>query len=266
MPAFIDRTAHRYGRLTVVSCVGKRKGRYYWECRCDCGKETVVAGDGLGRGITKSCGCLKRELNAAKRLTHGHARGRIRTPEYRTWCMMKQRCCDIQNKKHQHYGGRGIKVCDRWLESFENFLADVGPRPAGSSLDRIDNNGDYCPENCRWATAKQQARNTSRNRLITWNGVTKALAEWAEEVGIPYGSLKTRICKLGWPVERALTEPVIAGARAKECTFKGKSQTLKEWARETGIPYGSLKARIRKYGWPIERALTEPVQGKSKVA
>lgn len=208
MSAFIDRTGHRYGRLTVVSCAGSRNGRYNWKCRCDCGEECTASGLCLASGDTKSCGCLNAEKRIARSLRHGHSRRGDVASGYRTWLGMKQRCCNVRNKSYPHYGGRGIKVCDRWLESFENFLADMGPRPAGSSLDRIDNSGNYCPENCQWATRIEQGRNKRSNVLITWKGATKTLIEWSEETGIPYITLYTRLHREGWPIERALTKPV----------------------------------------------------------
>lgn len=201
----------RFGRLVAVSPTGQKKWGYpTWNCVCDCGSETIVDVGCLRKGTTKSCGCLRREQRGSghPRFKHGATRGHAKSAEYETWQGVLKRCTNPRSKSYRYYGGRGITVCDRWLESFENFLADMGPRPAGKTLDRIDNNGSYCPENCRWATAKQQARNKGSNRLITWRGDTKTLVEWSEETGFSYRLLKQRIRKLGWPIERALTEPV----------------------------------------------------------
>jgi len=119
---------------------------------------------------------------------------------------MKQRCTNPKNKRYSSYGGRGITVCDRWVE-FENFLEDMGERPPGLSLERIDNDGNYEPGNCTWTTAKQQARNNRHNHMITYNGTTLPLVAWSEKVNIPYDILKSRLNKLRWPIHKALTTP-----------------------------------------------------------
>jgi hypothetical protein len=126
------------------------------------------------------------------------------TPTYQSWRHIFQRCYNPKHNAYNRYGGRGIKVCDRWLESYENFLLDMGERPIGMYLDRIDNNGDYTPENCRWATPKEQARNKRNNHLLTYNGETRCLAEWAEITGIHPQTLINRI-RNGWDVPKALT-------------------------------------------------------------
>lgn len=128
------------------------------------------------------------------------------TPTWSSWINMKRRCLYQSYSGYPNYGGRGIKICDRWL-SFKNFYADMGERPEGTSLDRIDVNGDYCPENCRWATSVQQARNTTRVKVITYAGKTLCLSAWAEELGISRKTLLHRL-NYGWSVEKAFKEPV----------------------------------------------------------
>lgn len=140
------------------------------------------------------------------KLKHGHCVNGLSTT-YRSWLNLKQRCSNKKNTKFVRYGGRGIKVCKRWLNSFENFLADMGEKPIGLTLDRVDNDGDYRPSNCRWATSKQQARNKTTNRFITYQGETLCLFDWARRTGIRWNTLQKRL-EMGWSIHRTLTEPV----------------------------------------------------------
>lgn len=140
-------------------------------------------------------------------IKHGDALTNKATPEYRAWQSMKARCENPNRKFYENYGGRNIRVCERWVNSFENFLSDMGRRPRGTSLDRINNNGNYEHSNCRWASRKQQARNTRSNRMIEFNGQSKSLSQWADEIGITSATLGKRI-EHGWEIERAMTAPV----------------------------------------------------------
>lgn len=156
----------KYNRLTAVAYAGQNKWHNaLWECRCDCGKITVVTGCSLRRGEIKSCGCLQVEIHRKVHRTHGEGYGVQKTVEYATWERMKRRCTNPNARQWKWYGGRGIKVCDRWMHSYENFLADMGRRPPRLSIDRINNDGNYDPSNCRWATRAEQVRNRSKSQL-----------------------------------------------------------------------------------------------------
>jgi len=188
-----------YGRLVVVEKRGRFLNSRMWLCRCACGVEKEVSGSQLLRGGSISCGCYRKEVSGRLHRTHGQSS----TSTFRVWAGMLDRCRRKENKSYKYYGALGVSVCSRW-ESFAMFFADMGERPPGMTLDRIDPSGDYCPENCRWASAKEQNRNQRRTKMLTFNGETKALASWAEELGIKQRTLRARINVYGWSVEKAL--------------------------------------------------------------
>lgn len=206
MPKLIDITNHRFGRLTVLTLDRSRKGSY-WNCSCSCGNNVAIMSTNLRRGVTKSCGCLNAETRSSRRVTHGMTG----TPEYNTWHLMKRRCYNKTDKHFSCYGGRGITVCERWLgkKGSTNFFSDMGRKPSPNhSLDRIDNDSGYAPDNCRWATLIEQANNTRRNLSLEINGVKKTAHQWADQYGIAYSTFISRMGNKGWSPERALNTPV----------------------------------------------------------
>jgi len=198
MGQFIDMAGHTFGRLTVIGRAAKRGTQAYWLCRCECGTLTTVGGGTLRRGETRSCGCLGSELSAQRMTTHGM----FGTRQYQSWQAMRHRCLNPNDPDYSRYAGRGITICARW-DTFENFFADMGPRPPGLTLDRIDNDGNYAPRNCRWATRTQQQNNRRTNRYLTYQGVTRTLTQWARGLGLHPNTLDKRL-SLGWSVGRAL--------------------------------------------------------------
>ena len=197
-----------FGRLTVLNHLPDSSQRTKWLCRCDCGQQKAVAGQLLTAGKARSCGCLSRELTAARNATHGHTRGYVVSKAYNTWQNIRRRCFDKTNKRFAEYGGRGITVCEHWL-SFENFLSDMGEPPSPKhSIDRVDNHGDYEPGNCRWAQSDVQMKNRRNARLLTFNGRTQNLCDWAAEIGIKSDTIAARLDLYGMSVEEALTKPL----------------------------------------------------------
>lgn len=201
----IDLIGKRFGRLVVISKGSNDKwGHSPWLCLCDCGKGKSIHGGHLKSGHTKSCGCLLKKGNNYK---HGHSTTIKISKTYESWAHMIQRCTNPNHKDYHNYGSRGITICKQWLE-FENFLADMGERPRGHQIDRINNNKGYCRSNCWWVTAKTNNRNKRNNIFITYKNKTQLLIEWAEEFGMHYRTLYTRIFRYGWSIQKSLTTPV----------------------------------------------------------
>lgn len=201
-----DLTGQVFGRLTVLSFAFRDKnGNSRWNCLCDCGESKVVWASALNRGLTQSCGCHRRESSRERRTTHGKSGGKDAT--YNIWAGMIKRCSNPNAHGYSRYGGRGIKVCERWQE-FAAFLEDMGTKPKGYSIERLDIDKGYEPDNCTWIPKGEQSRNKSTSRRITANGQTMLLVDWAAQTGIHEATISSRIDKLGWTSEKAVTTPV----------------------------------------------------------
>ena len=186
----------KFGKWTVLEKIKRRPVGLYYQCHCECGTTRYVWGLRLQKGLSRSCGCVRRETS------HGHAyRGQM-TPEYRAWQSMLSRCRNENDSRYDQYGGRGIKVCKRW-EKFENFLEDLGPRPKGKRLGRTNINTGYTPANCRWVDLEESMNNRTDTTLIRFRGKTQSIAKWARELGINPATLSSRL-RRGWSKARAL--------------------------------------------------------------
>lgn len=213
MPRAKNIVGDRFNRWTVISRAENWRGvAAQWLCRCDCGTERIVLGASLRSGHSTSCGCAMKELAPTRRMTHGKSK----TTTYKIWSGMHDRCRNPNSRWFHCYGGKGIRVCESW-SSFENFVADMGERPAGLSIERLDSSKDYSPANCVWATPKAQSRNTSRNRHVEFNGESKCVAQWAEDRGIPRKTLIARL-NYGWTPGQALEFESRGAANMKHWT------------------------------------------------
>jgi hypothetical protein len=202
----LDLTGQNFGRLKVISeddpyVQPNGRIRFMWKVLCECGNEFSARGESLRIGETKSCGCFRVDVVSARRMRHGQTGSK----EYRIWNNMKNRCLNPRIRSYQNYGARGITVCERWLESFENFYNDMGPCPDGMSLEREKNDQGYSPANCVWATKLEQSRNRRSNVYLEFQGQSKTVKEWAQVCGIVYCTLRRRL-QAGWTVEKALTK------------------------------------------------------------
>jgi len=251
-----DLSGQIFDRLTALEpvrfvCKDASKTRLGFRCACICGTITHVRATQLLSGQTRSCGCLERETriqsgrNNAKHLMCG-------TPTYNTWQAILDRCNRPQSKDWPRYGGRGITVCERW-QTFENFLADMGERPKGKTIDRRDVDGNYEKDNCVWATPTQQQRNRRCNRRITINGETKTLSEWAEIAGLSMTTLSRRL-KRGIAPETAIATPA---REQPPLVVNGIAKTMTEWAEIAGITVSAIHYRLKRGLSPEEAIRAE---------
>lgn len=200
--AFIGKKINRLQILDAVYDYSSK--RTYFLCKCDCGNSKKIESYSVKKGLSKSCGCLLKEIISQCNKTHGLSK----TSEYKIWKNMKNRCYRTSSKGYKHYGGRGITVCKRWLKSFQLFISDVGKRPSPKhSLGRLDNNKGYKPSNCEWQTDTEQANNKTTSHFITFEDKTLTVKQFSKEKGIAYQTLLQRLNRFHWPIEKALTQP-----------------------------------------------------------
>lgn len=293
----LDIIGERYGRLVVTGYApsirmtlssGKTAYISRVSCRCDCGKTVVVRTGHLVRGATRSCGCLKTDLGH-ERITHGECRDHRVSRLYRAWTNMRRRCNKASSLDYKRYGGRGIRVCPQWDSSFGNFRdwAMENGYADNLEIDRIDNDGDYCPENCRWVDRKTQMNNTSTNRYITALGQEHTLSEWCRITGLSHECIRQRLDVKGWNPDEAMLIPLLEGGGGRNYSEKerncimdavrngieihsrplelyGMVRGLDEWCRLFGIPRRVFKDRRLK-GWSPEEAILLPyVKGRRR--
>ena len=204
---FSDLTGQKFNRWTVVGLSDKRAdgNRRFWLCVCECGNEGCVRESFLTHGRSRSCGCLRSETTIRRFTKHGQRATWNKNSVWRIWCNMIQRCCNPRNAAFANYGGRGISVCEAWMTSIESFVSDMGPRPSPKhSIERINNEGNYEPSNCRWATFHEQCRNKRTNRILTLDGEYKVLVDWAASVGMSRSVLECRL-RAGLSLKEALS-------------------------------------------------------------
>lgn len=250
MSKLIDLTGRKFGKLTVIERDGRdEKGNITWKCKCDCGNICTVPGVILRRRSKKSCGCKWMEPGNK---THGMTG----TTLFTRWINMRSRCNNPKNKRYNRYGGRGIKICDEWendFSAFYNWAINNGYEES-LTLDRIDNDLGYFPDNCRWVDKKTQANNRSTNKMYTINGETKTLAEWCEQYDMPYYLVISRLRK-----NISIEESLSKNYKRKNAKHNEYFQELEKKANLYGMDYILVRNRIRKYGWDEEKALTTPV-------
>lgn len=202
-----DLTGQRFGKLIALERTDKKRGNLtFWKCQCDCGNISIVQTGHLTNGHTQSCGCLQKERARKAHTTHGKANERIT----KIWYGIRKRCYNPNSIYYSNYGGRGISMCDEWRSDFQSFYewAMSHGYEEHLTIDRIDVNGNYCPENCRWITNEEQQNNRRTSHLLTYNGETHSMKDWAQLIGIKYSTLRGRINVYKWDVEKALTTGV----------------------------------------------------------
>lgn len=239
-PKHVMQPNDRFGHLTFKAMVpGLRRRARYGVFVCDCGAEKEMCISNVALGKSTSCGCFAYAATGDRARTHGLSK----TPEYAVWARMITRCTNPRASRYDRYGGRGISVCERW-RTFENFLADMGKRPAGMTIEREDVDGNYEPGNCRWATKREQHWNKSTSNFVEYNGERRCVAEWCERTGIPYTTFIQRL-RRGLPLDEVF-DTREDGFNKKTIVVDGISKLTTEWMREAGIPISSFYHFRRK--------------------
>jgi hypothetical protein len=254
-----DITGERFGKLTVIKrgedFIGPAGRETQWVCKCDCGNTTIVRGHALRNGHTRSCGCLIVDSSTKH--------GLYNTKIYGKYNKMKHRCFNSNNKHYKRYGGRGITICDEWLgeNGFINFYnwAMANGYSDDLTIDRINNDGNYEPSNCRWTTQEVQANNTSNNVIIKYNNEEHTISEWAKIYNIEYYNLYNRIINLGWSIDKALNTPINDYIVKIKDPYTGKERFLSDIAIEHGINPKLVYDRVVRGGWSIDKALNTPI-------
>lgn len=260
--AFEDLTGKKFNKLTVlyrtsdhISSSGKHFAK--WHCKCDCGNETDVITAKLKNGTTKSCGCLKISMVKERSTTHGMTRTRI----YNIWNGIYTRCYNKNHASYKQYGNRGIAMCPEWLgeHGFENFFewSMKNGYAENLTIDRIDNDGNYEPTNCRWSDNKEQQRNKRNNFVVSFKGKEVPLSVVSEETGIDRATLSCRI-KRGMTAEEAVC------FEKEMIEFNGEKKTITQWARDLGISFNTLYSRLHSCNWTVEKALATPARKFNK--
>lgn len=214
----------KVGKLEVIELSHQDKnGSFKWLCKCECGNTKVISQGSLRQGQSLSCGCIQKAFTINRQLKHGMSH----RPIYQTWLDMKKRCTNPKSNEYHNYGGRGIKISEKWINSFQNFFDDVGDIPfPNAQIDRIDNDGNYELGNIRWSTVEENQRNKRNNHLVTYKGETMCVADWAVRLGIKSSILFARLSKPSYTVEEAFTLPVHQGGCGRRHKSKGSCQVM----------------------------------------
>lgn len=253
----IDLTGQRFGRYTVLYRYHENDpfNKPLWVCKCDCGNEKVVGGENLRSGQSLSCGCYNREKAAERATKHGGAKAHERL--YSIWTNMRKRCNNPKDPAYNYYGGKGVCICDAWSEymAFKEWALENGYTD-NLTIDRIDPDGDYSPENCRWVDMKTQANNKTDNHYVDIGGTVYTIQQWSEIYGIDSRVVNSRI-NIGWDVVEAIQTPNHQNKRL--ITYNGITKSIKEWAECIGMNYSTLRGRLNNYNVPFEEAISQPV-------
>lgn len=258
MPKPRNLEGKKFGRALVVSKAESKNGIRYWNCVCDCGNHFKTTTYHLTSGRTKSCGCYRHEREIEANIKHGKRHTRI----YRIYHTMKDRCYNKNVLKYKNYGARGICICDEWLGengfiNFYNWSMDSGYRD-DLTIERIDVNKNYCPENCKWIPMGEQAKNRTNNIMVEINGKKQILSEWCKELNLGYGFVHNRI-RQGWSIIDALTKPK---ERTGLYEYNGKKYKIKQLAEMSGLSPTTIKSRLDKK-WSISRIMSQPFKIKT---